>query len=82
MDSQSKMYINGRFTSGQATERILVINPATEEVLGDVPRGTAADAAEAVPREPGLVPLLVHPGEGLVRHEDLPADLDRRGCPQ
>jgi acyl-CoA reductase-like NAD-dependent aldehyde dehydrogenase len=43
-----QMYINGRFTSGQAQETIQVINPATEEVLDEVPRGTAGDAAEAV----------------------------------
>ncbi len=42
------MYINGQFSGGTATERITVINPATEEVLGDVPRGTPADVSEAV----------------------------------
>ena len=43
-----QMYINGRFTTGQAQETIQVINPATEEILDEVPRGTAGDAAEAV----------------------------------
>ncbi len=43
-----QMIINGRFTDGQATETIEVINPATEELLGEVPRGTAEDAAAAV----------------------------------
>lgn len=43
-----QMYINGRHTSGQASEAIEVINPATEEVLDEVPRGTAEDAAAAV----------------------------------
>lgn len=43
-----QMYIDGRFTDGQATERIQVINPATEEILDEVPRGTAADVASAV----------------------------------
>lgn len=43
-----QMYINGRSTSGQATEVIEVINPATEAVLDEVPRGTAADVATAV----------------------------------
>ena len=43
-----EMLINGRWTSGQSTERIDVINPATEEVFADVPRGTAADAEAAV----------------------------------
>jgi len=42
------MYINGRFTNGRATESIQVLNPATEEVLDEVPRGTAEDVNEAV----------------------------------
>ncbi|MEY4234481.1 MAG: hypothetical protein RL635_1448, partial [Chloroflexota bacterium] len=42
------MHINGRFTQGQATQEIAVHNPATEEVLDTVPRGTAADASAAV----------------------------------
>ena len=47
-----EMFINGRWTAGQSTERIAVINPATEEVLADVPRGTAADADAAVQPPP------------------------------
>ena len=42
------MYINGQFTSGNASERIPVINPATEEILDEVPRGTEEDAIAAV----------------------------------
>ncbi len=42
------MYINGKFTSGKSSERIQIINPATEEVVGDSPRGTEADALAAV----------------------------------
>ena len=42
------MYINGKFTSGKSTERINIINPATEEIVGDSPRGTEADALAAV----------------------------------
>lgn len=42
------MYINGEFTSGTARETIAVINPATEEPLGHVARGTAEDAMAAV----------------------------------
>ena len=41
-------YIDGAFTQGQAAEWIEVIDPATEEVLETVPRGTAADAEAAV----------------------------------
>ena len=42
------MYINGKFTSGNSSERIEIITPATEEVVGDSPRGTEADAHAAV----------------------------------
>jgi betaine-aldehyde dehydrogenase len=42
------MYINGEFTSGESTDRIPIINPATEETLDMVPRGTPKDAANAV----------------------------------
>ena len=42
------MYINGMFTNGNAKEVIEVQNPATEEVLGKVPRGTQEDIEAAV----------------------------------
>ena len=42
------MYINGEFTRGTSTEEIEVTNPATEEVLDTVPRGTAEDVESAV----------------------------------
>jgi len=41
-------YINGEFTRGSGTETIDVHNPATEEVLDSVPRGTHQDAEAAV----------------------------------
>ena len=42
------MYINNRFTTGHATESISVINPATEEILDEVPRHTPEDTRAAV----------------------------------
>ena len=42
------MYINGKFTQGQATKAIEVQNPATEEVLETVPSGTPGDVEAAV----------------------------------
>src|SRR5687767_6468182 len=42
------LYLNGRFTQGQAHETIEVIDPATDAVLDAVPRGTPADAEAAV----------------------------------
>ena len=42
------MYINGEFTKGSAKDEIEVTNPATEDVLDTVPRGTAEDVESAV----------------------------------
>ena len=42
------MYINGKFTNGNAKEVIEVTDPATEEVLDTVPRGTPRDVDAAV----------------------------------
>ena len=42
------MFINGKFTDGKSTERISVINPATEDFLDEVPRGTSEDSLDAV----------------------------------
>ncbi len=42
------MYIEGKRTAGQAEGIIPVLNPATEEVLGEVPRGTSQDVQGAV----------------------------------
>lgn len=41
-------YIDGKFTTGSGTEKIDVQNPATEEILDTVPRGTHQDAQAAV----------------------------------
>jgi len=42
------MFIKGKFSKGHATEVIQVINPATEEIIDEVPSGTAGDAHTAV----------------------------------
>ena len=41
-------YINGEWTESTSGEFIEVIDPATEEVVGEVPAGSAADAERAV----------------------------------
>jgi betaine-aldehyde dehydrogenase len=43
-----EMLINGRFSSGHAKEAIQVINPANEDILDEVPRGTVEDVDTAV----------------------------------
>ena len=47
MIDRNAHYIDGMWTSG-TTETITVENPATEDVIGVVPNGTAADAGRAV----------------------------------
>jgi len=42
------MCINGEFTKGNASGEIEITNPATEEMLDTVPRGTAEDVEAAV----------------------------------
>jgi acyl-CoA reductase-like NAD-dependent aldehyde dehydrogenase len=42
------IYINGALKEGSANEESEVTNPATEEVLDTVPRGTAEDLDSAV----------------------------------
>lgn len=44
----AKMYLDGKFTEHETAGMIPVINPATEEILQEVPRGTAADVDAAV----------------------------------
>jgi betaine-aldehyde dehydrogenase len=42
------MYINGMFTRGASEGSISILNPATEEVIEEIPRGTPKDADSAV----------------------------------
>lgn len=43
-----EMFINGEFVAAGANRTITVMNPATEEVISEVPKGTAADVDAAV----------------------------------
>src|SRR6266571_6680787 len=47
MHDRDKLYINGAWVPAQGKDTIEVVNPATEQVLGRIPAGTAADAAAA-----------------------------------
>jgi acyl-CoA reductase-like NAD-dependent aldehyde dehydrogenase len=42
------LFIGGEWTAGEATGSIEVINPATEDVIGQVPEATAKDAVRAI----------------------------------
>jgi acyl-CoA reductase-like NAD-dependent aldehyde dehydrogenase len=42
------LYIDGKWTAGEGASTIEVINPATEEVIGQVPEATPKDAVHAI----------------------------------
>ncbi|MEV6597288.1 aldehyde dehydrogenase family protein [Actinoplanes sp. NPDC051346] len=46
--NRDSLYIGGRWVAPSSTETIAVENPATEEILGHVPAGTAEDVDRAV----------------------------------
>ncbi|WP_225845808.1 aldehyde dehydrogenase family protein [Streptomyces sp. HPF1205] len=46
--ARDAMYIGGRWRPARGTERIDVLDPATERVVGRVPAGTALDVDDAV----------------------------------
>lgn len=48
MQVRDRLYINGAWLPPQGSGVIEVVNPATEQVIGRIPAGTAGDAAAAV----------------------------------
>lgn len=48
MITQDTLFIGGEFVAPAGTDRIDVVNPATEEILGSCPEGTTADVDRAV----------------------------------
>jgi aldehyde dehydrogenase (NAD+) len=46
--TRTTLFIDGQWTAPDGTDVIDVINPATEQVIGSVPNGTAADVDAAV----------------------------------
>ena len=51
------MYVKGEPTTGRSSEAIEVLDPATEEVIDSVPRGTPEDVADAVSAAQGAFPV-------------------------
>jgi acyl-CoA reductase-like NAD-dependent aldehyde dehydrogenase len=43
-----ELYINGRWRPSSSDGRLDVIDPATEQIIGSIPRGNAADVDAAV----------------------------------
>jgi len=48
MITRDKIFINGAWVASHGTETLTVINPATEQIVANVPRGTAQDVDNAV----------------------------------
>jgi aldehyde dehydrogenase (NAD+) len=48
LNDKQAFYIGGAFVAPHGAERIEVVNPATERVIGSVPRAVAADMDDAV----------------------------------
>ena len=48
MKDKLQFYINGVWVDSESTERIEVINPANEELIGHVAAGTRGDINKAV----------------------------------
>ncbi|HJE19178.1 MAG TPA: aldehyde dehydrogenase family protein [Aliicoccus persicus] len=48
MFNRAKQYINGEWVNSTSNESVEVINPATEEVLGKIAKGTREDVDKAV----------------------------------
>ncbi|MGH8995966.1 MAG: aldehyde dehydrogenase family protein [Acidimicrobiales bacterium] len=48
MTQYSKIFIGGRWVDSEGSGKIAVVNPATEQVIAEVPEGTPGDADRAV----------------------------------
>ena len=48
MSDRHRMYINGRWCEGSSGERVGIINPATEEVIEEIPYGNREDVRQAL----------------------------------
>ncbi len=60
MSDRMQMYINGQWKTARSGKTLGVINPATEDVLLDVPYGSRADVHEAVEAAGAAFPAWSH----------------------
>ncbi|MCY1261893.1 3-succinoylsemialdehyde-pyridine dehydrogenase [compost metagenome] len=56
MIQHKAIFINGAWVPSTATDVLTVVNPATEEIVAEVPRGTAEDVDRAVEAAAGAFP--------------------------
>ena len=62
---QQKMFIGGEFVDSSSGETMEVLNPATGEVIAEVPQGTAEDVERAVAAaEAGVGDVALQDAEG------------------
>ena len=47
---QPQLYVGGAWVDASGDDAVAVLNPATEEVIAEVPQGTAADVDAAIGR--------------------------------
>ncbi len=43
-----QMFIDGEFVNSSSQETLDVVNPATEEIISEIPRGTIGDVRAAI----------------------------------
>ena len=55
MEKTWQLYIDGRWMSAQSGQTFAVVNPATQDVLAQVPDGGPAEARAAVEAAPGHI---------------------------
>ena len=48
MQNKDKLYLDGQWTAPSSNQTIDVVSPSTEEIIGRIPAGTAADVERAV----------------------------------
>ena len=48
MHDREEIYINGKWVKAEGTEKIKVINPSTEEIIGYIPAGNKEDVDHAI----------------------------------
>tara|TARA_B100001250_G_scaffold186669_1_gene160464 strand:+ start:13704 stop:15122 length:1419 start_codon:yes stop_codon:yes gene_type:complete len=48
MHDREEIYINGKWVKAEGTEKIKVVNPSTEEIIGYIPAGNKEDVDHAV----------------------------------
>ena len=76
--TRTTLFIDGQWVAPDGTDVIEVINPATEQVIGSVPNGTAADVDAAVAAARGAFDPLISVAERRDRIARVIAAMEKR----